>query len=63
MLQQRMGAVWVKFRDSTEAWLRVRRGYGKAAVERVYRETLEGRSDPSQGTVLSLWDSEQGEKV
>jgi hypothetical protein len=40
VLQQRMGAAWVKFRDSTEAWLRVRRGYGKAAVEQVYRETL-----------------------
>lgn len=57
VFQERVGSAWVGFRDSTAAWLRVTRGYGRDAVERVYRETLEGRADPSFGRVLSLWDA------
>jgi hypothetical protein len=55
-LQQRLGAAWSSFRVFTEGWLQVRRGAGRDAVERVYLETLEGRTEPAQGNVLSLWD-------
>jgi NADPH:quinone reductase-like Zn-dependent oxidoreductase len=48
-------AAWRGFRDSSDAWLTVKRGYGLEAVESVYRETLEGRAKPSEGHVLSLW--------
>lgn len=57
-LQKRVGEAWVKFRDSSSAWLTVSRGYGPDAVERVYKETLEGRAKPSEGHVLSLWERE-----
>ena len=39
-------------------WLQVERGYGPAAVERIYTDTLEGRGAPATGHVLSLWDDE-----
>ena len=55
-LQQRLGAAWKEFRDWSDSWLRVVRGQGRDAVERVYRETLEGRTAPEQGQILSLWD-------
>jgi hypothetical protein len=56
-LQERLGAAWSSFRGFTEGWLRVERGYGRAAIERVYLATLEGRTDPAVGHVLSAWDS------
>jgi len=59
VFQQRVGEEWVKFRDSSDAWLSVSRGYGPEAVERVYKETLEGRAKPSEGHVLSLWEQER----
>jgi len=55
-LQERLGAAWKEFRDWSDSWLRVVRGQGRDAVERVYRETLEGRTAPEQGQILSLWD-------
>jgi NADPH:quinone reductase-like Zn-dependent oxidoreductase len=56
-LQERMGASWVAFRDSSHAWLRVKRGYGREAVERVFLDTLDAKTQPADGHVLSLWDS------
>jgi len=56
--QERLGSAWRAFRDSSGAWLRVRRGYGPEAVQRVYRATLEGNTRPEEGNVLSLWESE-----
>ena len=53
--QQRLGEGWKAFRDGSQAWLAVERGYGSEAVERVYRDTLEGRTRPDKGQVLSLW--------
>lgn len=35
-LQERIGAAWTAFRDSIDAWLEVKRGYGREAVESVY---------------------------
>jgi hypothetical protein len=56
--QERLGASWTAFRDASAAWLKVERGYGRDAVERVYKSTLEGSARPQQGNVLSLWEDE-----
>lgn len=56
VFQQRMAEAWGRFRAFTEPWLEVVRGNGRAEVERAYREVLEGRAQPHQGHVLSLWE-------
>jgi len=55
--QQRVGEAWRAFRDSSAAWLHVVRESGRDALERVYQETLAGRTRPQDGHVLSLWDA------
>lgn len=57
-LQERLGASWAAFRDSSDAWLKVKRGYGRAAVEQVFNQTLGAQTQPADGHVISLWDSE-----
>lgn len=57
-LQRRIAAGWNGYRKFSESWLNVRRGNGRAAVERVYEDTLAGRTEPRDGHVLSLWDAE-----
>ncbi len=57
--QERLGASLQAFIESTRKWLRVERGYGRDAVERIYQATLQGSARPDQGNVLSLWDDEQ----
>lgn len=57
-LQERLGTSWAAFCARSDAWLRVRRGHGREAVERVYHDTVDGRTDPADGHVLSLWDDE-----
>ena len=54
-LNERIGDAWASFRDDA-AWLEVVRGSGREAVLKVYRETLEGRTAPHQGHVISLWE-------
>jgi len=56
-LQRRLAAAWSDFRAFSESWLQVQRGSGRAAVERVYDDTLAGRTEPRHGHVLSLWDA------
>ena len=56
-LQRRVAEAWNGFRLFSESWLRVQRGYGRQAVERVYEDTLAGRTEPQHGHVLSLWDA------
>jgi NADPH:quinone reductase-like Zn-dependent oxidoreductase len=56
-LQRRLGEGWSGFRSFSEGWLQVQRGYGRDAVERVYQDTLAGRTEPQHGHVLSLWDA------
>ncbi len=53
--QQRLGEGLKSFLAGSEDWLEVVRSHGREAVERVYREVLEGRARPDQGHVLSLW--------
>jgi hypothetical protein len=56
-LQARIGDAWGAFRDSTDDWLKIERGYGRTAVEAVYLETLDAQTPPSQGQILSLWEN------
>jgi Protein of unknown function (DUF2855) len=51
---RRYAAAWSDFLPSAKSWLKVVRGDGPAAVEAVYREMLDGRSDPSVGHILRL---------
>ncbi|HEU4979782.1 MAG TPA: DUF2855 family protein [Solirubrobacterales bacterium] len=52
-LNARVAADWRPYVEWTEGWLTVDRGRGPEDIERVYREVLDGRSDPSIGHVLS----------
>ncbi|MCP4038296.1 MAG: DUF2855 family protein [bacterium] len=56
--QQKLGEAFQGFLETTGKWMRVERGYGQEAVERVYRATLEGSTPPEQGNILSLWEDE-----
>ena len=56
-LQKRQAEVWHDFLAFIAGRIRVVRGRGPADVERVYRETLEGRAKPDEGHVLSLWEN------
>jgi NADPH:quinone reductase-like Zn-dependent oxidoreductase len=53
-LVERLGTAWTRFCDASDAWLRVERSRGREALERVYRDTLGGRTDPAVGNILSL---------
>lgn len=55
-LQRRLAAAWGDFRAFSERWLVVKRESGRRAVERVYEDTLAGRTMPHEGHVLSLQD-------
>jgi hypothetical protein len=51
---RRYAAAWSGFLPSARSWLRIVHDAGPEAVEAVYRELLDGRSDPSVGHILSL---------
>jgi hypothetical protein len=52
--QKRVGEAWAGFLPQVDGSITVDRSAGREAVERVYRETLEGRADPRRGFILSL---------
>lgn len=52
--EQRFGEAWQSVLGPASTWLAIVEERGPDAVERRYRETLEGRVPPSQGLVLSL---------
>ena len=52
-LDDRVSADWRPYVEWTETWLTVEQGSGPEDIERVYRDVLEGRSDPAVGHVLS----------
>jgi len=54
-IDQRFGAAWSDFAPMLEKSLSIIEGYGVEAVERIYRETLEGKVSPSEGHILSLF--------
>ncbi|HKE15464.1 MAG TPA: DUF2855 family protein [Kofleriaceae bacterium] len=53
-LMERLGAEVRRLSDSMSSWLRVVESSGREAVERVYREVLEGRSRSDEGHILAL---------
>ena len=56
--QQRFAAAWRAFTarvsDAHKPWINVTEGSGSLAVERVYRELLEGRALPDEGRIVSM---------
>jgi len=53
----RFAAAWQRLLDALrgrDEWLRVTFEEGREAVERVYRDTLDGRAAPDEGRILSL---------
>ena len=44
---------------ASDDWLRIERGYGRDAVAARYAETLVGKADPAQGTILSMWNARE----
>ncbi len=53
-MQRRMREAWDPFVEHTADWLEIERSGGPEAVEKVYREVLEGESSPATGHVLSM---------
>lgn len=53
-LVERLGVAWTKFCDASDAWLHVVRSNGREALERVYQDTLAGRTHPADGHIVSL---------
>ena len=53
-LSRRLAAAWTKFCDASDTWLHVKRSSGREALERVYQDTLAGRTLPSDGHIVSL---------
>ncbi|OGB23637.1 MAG: hypothetical protein A3I66_24295 [Burkholderiales bacterium RIFCSPLOWO2_02_FULL_57_36] len=51
---ERLAVQWKEFLGPLGNWMAVIEGHGAEAVERVYREMLEGRARPDQGNMLSL---------
>jgi hypothetical protein len=54
--QQRLGTAWREFCGATSSWMTIERGNGTAALEAAYQQVLGGKSAPSVGHVLSMWD-------
>ena len=54
VLSERLATAWTKFCDASDTWLKVVRGSGREALERVYQDTLAGRTDPADGHIVSL---------
>jgi hypothetical protein len=52
-VNERLAETWSPYTEWTRDWLRVEHGSGPKDVERVYRELLDGKSDPAVGHVLS----------
>ena len=55
--QERLGGDWKQFCTASDAWLRVQRSVGPDAVQRVFLDTLDGKTEPRDGHVRSLWES------
>jgi hypothetical protein len=54
-LDERAAEAWRRFVEFADGWVQIRHGFGPEAVEAVYRELVDGRSDPAAGHVLSMW--------
>ena len=53
-LASRQDEAWQAFLAPCRQWLKLSEASGQAALEKAYREMLEGHTDPSTGVILSL---------
>ncbi|WP_213739688.1 DUF2855 family protein [Bradyrhizobium sp. dw_411] len=53
-IDRRFGAAWAGFAPMLDRCLGIVEGRGRAAVEQIYRDTLNGRVPPDQGHILSV---------
>ncbi len=56
-MEKRIGAAFVAFREFCDSWLQVKRGYGAQAVVQGFENTLAGKVTPSDGCIVSMWES------
>jgi hypothetical protein len=54
-VNERFGIAWRAFQPTLDRWMRVIHGNGAVAVERVYRDMVEGKTQPDSGNILSLF--------
>jgi len=52
-INERLAESWTPYVEWTRDWLQVEHGSGPEDVERIYRELLDGKSDPAVGHVLA----------
>ncbi|OBJ89914.1 DUF2855 family protein [Mycobacterium asiaticum] len=53
-LDEQVADAWVPFADWASKWLRVERISSQAEIQRAYLELLEGKVDPTAGTIVQL---------
>lgn len=51
-----LGAAFIAFRRDADDWLNIEVSHGVDAAEATYQAVLAGRSGPSTGQIISLWD-------
>ena len=54
--EARLGESWRSFLGFSDGWLRIVRGRGRADLERVWGDLVDGRVRPEEGHILSLQD-------
>ena len=52
--EARVGRALADFLSHSQAWMHIRRSVGATALERVYRDTLDGAVHPDDGHILTL---------
>jgi hypothetical protein len=55
-VNERLAESWAPYVEWVRGWLRVEHGSGPGDVERIYRDLLDGKSDPAVGHVLRPGD-------
>jgi hypothetical protein len=55
-VMERFAVAWRAFQAPLDNWMRIVHGNGAVAVERVYRDMVEGRTQPDSGNILSLFE-------
>ena len=53
-IEHRVSQTWKAFIPSVDRWMKIERNSGAQQVEAVYRQVLDGKSDPSTGHILAL---------
>ncbi len=54
--REQLGAAWLGFRATAEKTVEIVTARGQQAIAKVYLEMLQGRVNPNQGQILSLWE-------